>query len=57
MITVYQTIGRLTCMPFPKPKYIGSFFSIESAEDELGAYFVRNCCEVRDFWSEIFDRT
>ncbi len=49
MITVFQTRGWLTDVLLPRPKYLGSFFSVESAEDKLGSFFLRNCCEVTDF--------
>jgi hypothetical protein len=49
MVTVFQTSGWPTDCLLPRQKYIGSFFSVESAEEKLGVFFLRNCCEVTDF--------
>ena len=49
MITVFQTRGWLTNVLLPRPKYLGSFFRVDSAEDKLGSFLLRNYCEITDF--------
>ena len=49
MITLFQTETWPQQSRLSKREYIGSFFSVESAEDKIGWYFVHNCCEIQDF--------
>lgn len=49
MITVYQNRDFLTNRLLSKPKYLGSFFSQESAEDKLGWFFFHHVCSVQQF--------
>ena len=49
MITLFQITDWPNDSLFPQRRYIGSFFSVESAEAKLGWHFVHNCCEVTDF--------
>lgn len=48
MITVFQYKDFLTDRRI-KPKYLGSFYSIESAEEKLGWYFIHHCCLLERF--------
>ena len=49
MITLFQTETWPQQRRMSGREYLGSFFSVESAEDKLGWYFVHNCCEIQDF--------
>lgn len=49
MVTVFQVFAVLDLHQPIQPKYIGSFFSRESAEEKLGWWFVAECCVVQKF--------
>lgn len=49
MITLFQTETWPQQRRLSQREYLGSFFSVESAEAKLGWYFVHNCCEIDDF--------
>ncbi len=49
MITVLQTVNFLSGKPLKTPKYLGCYFSVESAREKLGFYFVEKCCAVVKF--------
>lgn len=48
MITVFQVKDFLSSREM-RPKYLGSFYSIKSAEDNLGWFFVHHCCLIERF--------
>ncbi len=49
MVTLFQISDWPSGRIYPRRKYIGSFFSVESAEAKLGWFFVSNCCEIYVF--------
>lgn len=48
MINLIQTSDFLSSRPI-REKNLGSFFSLASAEEKLGWYFVHQCCRVERF--------
>lgn len=48
MITIFQVNDLLSSRAM-KPKYLGSFYSVKSAEDKLGWFFVHHCCLIERF--------
>lgn len=48
MITVFQTSDFLSSRPI-REKNLGSFFSLASAEEKLGWFFVHQCCRTAPF--------
>ena len=49
MVTIYQTRDFLSGRSLNRSKNLGSFFSIESAEEKLGWFFVKSCCDAVKF--------
>ena len=52
MVTIIQVtefVQPLEPMQAKHGKYIGSFFSLESAEEKLGFFFVHHCCVIKPF--------
>jgi len=49
MVTIFQHTDFLSDRQLARPKYKGSFFSVESAYDKLGWFFVMHCCDVERF--------
>lgn len=49
MVTIFQVRDFMGGEIRKGPKYLGSFFSVESAEEKLGWFFFHNCCEARPF--------
>lgn len=49
MVTIYEIRDFLSGRQHNQSKYIGSFFSRESAEAKLGWFYIANNCEVVRF--------
>lgn len=49
MVTIYQHTDFMTDRRFNRRRYVGSFFSRESAEEKLGWFFVAEFCDVEPF--------
>ena len=49
MVTVIQVKDFMTGRVLPVEKQLGSFFSLESAEEKLGKAFIAQACAVLPF--------
>lgn len=49
MVTIFQHADFLSGRALSNRKYLGSFFSRESAEQKLGFFFLANFCDVEKF--------
>ncbi len=49
MVTIFQHTDFMTDCRLPRRRYLGSFFSRESAEKALGWFFITEFCDVETF--------
>jgi hypothetical protein len=49
MVTVFQHTGFMTDKRLARRRYLGSFFSRESAEKKLGWFYIAEFCDVEPF--------